>query len=205
MEWATRIAAVAVVAAVDGYYLLRTCGYREHIDEALTRLDPTMPAPTSLPLKADVLADPGYHLLHHARRLQTHGQSTLAERCAADAIRALAQAPNASVDDAARQVRAESRLRDWHIELIRELKSLLPAEVVALLLSPAVEVAQLAPCPEPYQPDPLADRAGASPRSAIGRPIRLTARQATEDDTQRYIGRPIRRTYSAHPPEGGSS
>lgn len=68
-------------------------------------------------------------MLHHARRLQAHGQMTMAKRCVADAIRAIAQTPNASVDQAARQARADNRLREWHIELIREIKALLPAYI----------------------------------------------------------------------------
>jgi hypothetical protein len=204
MEWATRIAAVAVVAAVDAYYLLRTSGYREHIDEALERLDPAMPAPTSLPLKADVLADPGYHMLHHARRLQAHGQTTKARQCLADAIRALAQAPNASLAQAARQARADNRLRDWHIELIREIKALLPAKVVAVLLEPAPDDAPRLLSTEPDQIGPLNDRARTGSESPTSRPIRRTAQHGTEDEIQRPVGRHIRRTNAAHTPERGS-
>lgn len=206
MEWATRIAAVVVVAAVDGYHLLRRTGYREHIDQALDRLDSTMPAPTSLPLSADVLADPAFHLLQHARRLKAHGQTTLARRCAAEAVRALGDAPTASVDEAARIARAEDRLEPWHLDLLQQIRPLLSASVAETLLNPTPH-----PPATPRSPADVTSEGGVTPRkpkasgkqrsdearTAVDRTSRPTARpgQVAGDPPQR--GRHIRRTRDA--------
>lgn len=203
MEWATRIAAVVVVAAVDAYHLLRRIGYREHIDQALDRLDSTMPAPTSLPLSADVLADPAFHLLQHARRLKAHGQTTLARRCAAQAVRALGDAPTASVDEAARKARTENRLEPWHLELLQQIRPLLSAKVAETLLSPTPAPPATIRSPAevtggggvtPSEPRVSGKRSGDEAWTAAHPTSRPTARPAQAAGGPPARGRPIRRT-----------
>ena len=64
MEWVTRLAVVAVVAAVDSYYLLRRRGYDECLDEAGAKLMPDLATGLELAIPAAGLADPAYHFLH---------------------------------------------------------------------------------------------------------------------------------------------
>ena len=47
MEWVTRLAVVAVVAAVDSYHLLRRRGYDERLDEAAAMRCRTWPLASS--------------------------------------------------------------------------------------------------------------------------------------------------------------
>ena len=61
------LAMVGIVTAIDAYYLLRRRGYREHLDESLAVLGPGLMS-CRPPIPPNDLADPAFHLMHHAKR-----------------------------------------------------------------------------------------------------------------------------------------
>ncbi len=127
-EWATRLAVLVVIAAVDAYHLRHRVGYDEQLGTAAARLSAEFSLPVTIPEPSGPLADPVHHLLHTARRCVAAG-----DRAGAAAI----------VDRALAAQRVEE-LREWHRRLLLELAgtdSVVPDPVVRALSRPAASVA----------------------------------------------------------------
>ncbi len=77
IELASEAMALIVITLVDAYYLMRRSNYDELLDEFLARRGVTA-LWTDLPeLPLKMIKDPGYHLLHKARRLVSGGDLRL--------------------------------------------------------------------------------------------------------------------------------
>ncbi|GGV29898.1 hypothetical protein GCM10010245_48620 [Streptomyces spectabilis] len=110
-ELASRIVALCVVAAMDGFHLLRQPVYDEQFDraaEATGLCDDDWPVDLGVP--ADIAADPAYHLLHIAERHLVRGASRTALDTVTEVIEVSRSAP----------------LADKHRDKARELLGRLP-------------------------------------------------------------------------------
>jgi hypothetical protein len=141
LEWATRVAMVGIVAAVDAYYLLRCRGYREHMDDAVAVLGPEF-ALDSAPMPLDALADPAYHLMHQAKRQLATGAHDAVKTSVSEALQMLAGRSDLSLREAVLAARSAGRLETWHQAMLEELAAatlgpgILPATLLAALRRP---------------------------------------------------------------------
>jgi hypothetical protein len=169
MEWATRLAVVAVVAAMDSYYLLRRRGYDERLDEAAAMLMPDLTGGLELAVDPAGLADPAYHFLHQARRQLTSGDPGAAGLSVAAALRDLSGEAGLSPAQALRTAISAGRLESWHRAFLNLLTDNYPA--AGLLDKSAVEILN--------RPAPSADTGQAvaevtQKREYVGREIPIT-------------------------------
>jgi hypothetical protein len=206
LEWATRVAMVGIVAAVDAYYLLRCRGYREHVDEAVAVLGPEF-ALDSAPMPLDALADPAYHLMHQAKRQLSIGARDAAKISVSEALQILAGRDDVSLREAVLAAMSTGRLESWHRAILEELAAatgkpaVLPATVLAALRQPP-PAASNAQQPDPGgrsedQPGPefqKGDRPRAKRRQGRKVPeIRQTSASASRGLSR---GRPVPETWA---------
>lgn len=139
LEWATRVSLVAVAAAVDTYHLMRECGYREQLDEAMAQLGPDFEVPIQLSLPEGALADPAYHLLHQARRQLASGLTEAAAETVSESLNILDGYQQLPPGQAILSARSAGRLKPWHAAFLEELAAadggdvLVPPEVMKAL------------------------------------------------------------------------
>jgi hypothetical protein len=123
-EWATRLAVLVTIAAVDAYHLRHRVGYDEQLGTAAARLSAEFALPLTLPEPRGPLADPVHHLLHTAQRRLDGGDRAGAAELVGQAW-------------AARPV---DEVREWHRRLILKLSetpSVVPESVLRDLARPA--------------------------------------------------------------------
>jgi hypothetical protein len=174
VEWATRLAMVAAVAAVDAYHLLRRSGYAEQLDDAVAQLGPDATAQLLVPIPRGALADPAHHLLHQARRQLGVGAAADAQASVSAALETLGGSRHASHRESILAARAAGRMREWHGALLEELDAasagaILGPDGVAALREEITE-----PAPPSPPPSPAAAPAAGGRREYRNRPVPIT-------------------------------
>lgn len=174
MEWVTRLAVVAVVAAVDSYYLLRRRGYDERLDEAAAMLMPDLAGGLELAIPATGLADAAYHFLYQARRQLANGEPSAAALSVADALRDLSGDAGLSCGPALQKAISEGRLESWHRAFLNQLIETYPT--AGLLDRSGLEILS--------RPAPAASGGAvaevAEKREYVGREIPITRNSAPD-------------------------
>lgn len=215
LEWATRLAMVGIITAVDAYNLLRRRGYREHLDDVVGVFQSELElANAEIPL--DALADPAYHLMHQAKRQLAAGAVDAARTSVAQALQILAAAPEVSSREAVLAARSARRLESWHEAMLNELagaaqgRRVVPSSALAALRQPPSQpVASGARPPIPAghsnEPPAAGQIAGdpARTRRWVGRQV-AEIRQTPADARPRLSrGRPVSETRNgpAEPPK----
>jgi hypothetical protein len=183
LEWATRLAMVGIISAIDAYYLLRHRGYREHLDDAVAVLGPEH-ALTRSPIPVHALADAPYHLMHQARRQLAAGEKDAATASVSEAVLLLGGDRDVPLGEAVLTARSSGHLESWHEVMLEELAlasrgtRVVPPVVLTALRQPPAE--------------PAADETPSSgPAAPAGDRKATASRDANREAARRWPGRPV--------------